>query len=45
MSFSHRGGNEIDIDDIVYKYSVIKNICVILHSMKRLNQDMGLFTW
>ena len=35
----------MDIDDIVYKYSVIKNICVILHGMKRLNQDMGLFTW
>ena len=33
----------MDIDDIVYKYSVIKNICVILHGMKRL--DIGLFTW
>ncbi len=35
----------MNIDNIVYKYGISGNICAILHDMKRLNQDMGLFTW
>ena len=39
------GGSEREIDNTVFIYKLNGNVSLILHGMKRLNQDMGLYAW
>ena len=39
------GGSDMDNDNAVFIYNLSGNTSLILHVMKRLNQDMGLYAW